>query len=152
MTVNYSGKRPSISLVKSEGKPENRYDHFPPLLFCRSEGDFSCRYLRAYYNSDTSQRDYAGVINADHPYMVWLLNNAERLDTYFNRQFQQIVDALCWFDGFSPLISTINDVRAQLLSFKERHGIDMSQCPELSEKDFLMVKDEKSSADTSLES
>ena len=143
MSVDYSGETPRISItVKPEGKQENRYDLFPPLLFCQSANDASRRYLRAYCTYDNgAARDYAGVINASHPYMVWLLDNAGKLNAYFHRQFEQIVESLC-FSSRNPdvLITAANNVRTQLLSFKERHGIDMGKCPELSEKDFLTLK------------
>ena len=138
MSVNYSGGMPRICVsAKPDGEQENRYDLFPPLLFCQSANDASRRYLRAYYHY---LGDYAGAINASHPYIVWLLDNAEKLNAYFHRQFEQIVESLC-FSSHNPdvLITAANNVRAQLLSFKERHGIDMSKCPELSEKDFLML-------------
>ena len=141
ISVDYSRARISIT-AKPESEQENRYDLFPPLLFCPSANDESRRYLRAYYKG-AAFVDYAGAINASHPYMVWLLDNAEKLNAYFHRQFEQIVESLC-FSSRNPdvLITAANNVRTQLLSFKERHGIDMSKCPELSEKDFLTVGDE----------
>ncbi|MBQ9493560.1 MAG: ATP-binding protein, partial [Oscillibacter sp.] len=135
ISVDYSGETPRFSVsAKPEGGQEHRYDLFPPLLFCQSGNDVSRRYLRAY------RFETAGVINASHPYMVWLLDNAEKLHKYFQRQFQQIVESIC-LSGRNPdmFISTANSVRKQLLSFKERHGIDMSKCPELSKDDFLTV-------------
>ena len=136
MSVDYSQRVPRISIsAKPEGAQENRYDLFPPLLFSQSANDDSRRYLRAYSY-------YGGAINASHPYMVWLLDNAEKLNAYFHRQFEQIVESLCFSSrNFHALITAANNVRAQLLSFKEHHGIDMSKCPELSEKDFLTVED-----------
>ena len=139
MSVDYSGFLPHISIsAKPEGEQDNRYDLFPPLLFCQSTNDASRRYLQTYYGRSLI-KNYAGAINASHPYMVWLLDNAEKLNAYFHRQFEQIVESFC-FSSHKPdaLITAANNVRAQLLSFKERHGIDMGKCPELSEKDFLI--------------
>ena len=133
MSIDYTGKTPCIVLsVKSDSESENRYDLFPPLLFCKSASDVNRRYLRG---------QYVRALNTDHPYMAWLLDNAEKLNTYFHRQFQQIMESLYFRLNPQGLIATANNVRAQLLSFKERHGIDMSKCPELSEKDFLTVED-----------
>ena len=136
LTAEYDGAGESVSLkAKPNGAPESDYDLFPPLLFARAKDKDNRRFLRAYYRKSSDYR-FSGVVNADHPYAVWLLGSAEILRKYFQRQFQRIADSLYSSDSPDFVIETANDVRNQPPNFKERRGIDIP--PTLSAHDFWL--------------
>ena len=120
-TITLSSKTPNEQMV--------HYDLFPPMMFCKAKDDNSRRYICC------ERADDRKGITADHPYIIWLLNNAFVLSCYFNRQFKQIVNSLCNED-VDMLIQTLNSIRNQLRPILETRGIDMSLCPKLSKADF----------------
>lgn len=118
---------------KGYEKYDDAYNFFPPLMFCHAADESSRRYL---CSDDIYTRN---CINIDHPFSVWLLENAEILNTYFNRQFKQIIESLRYRND-AENVYTINNIRKQLMSFSDLHGIDMRRCPKLTEYDFYYTE------------
>lgn len=135
MKVNYEEGQIITYTDKASEEGSKPYDLFPPMMFCPAATQLSRRYL---CSGDSGVRR---CITADHPYAVWLLKNADMLNEYYTRQFQQIVDALRNSDS-RHIVNICNSVREQLLSFPEHHGVDMGSCPQLSEADFWAPEDE----------
>lgn len=71
----------------------------------------------------------------DHPFVTWLLENCFLLNQYYQRQFRQIVDCLC-DDLAEDIILKCNQIRQQLMSLPEHHGVDVAGFPQLSLEDF----------------
>lgn len=65
---------------------------------------------------------YRKGITIDHPFVIWLLENAFLLNQYFQRQFQQIVDCLRRYSG-ENMVQECNHIRQQLMSLSEHHGV-----------------------------
>ena len=123
-------------LPKREEKYANNYKFFPPLMLCHPLNETSQKYL-------CSDNMYTrSCINVEHPFMIWLLENAEILNNSFSRQFRQIIEMLRFGDEFEDdeIINVVNNIREQLLFQLNQHKIDMSKCPELSESDFYYTE------------
>ncbi len=129
MTIDYERGQAISFYGKEEEEAENTFDLFPPMMFCKAANDRSRRYIC------TANSHSRRGITLDHPFVIWLLNNAYRMNQYFQRQFQQIVECLCRYDALS-IIQKCNDIREQLLALKEWHGVDVRAFPELSMNDF----------------
>ena len=129
MTVNYQeGQRISFS-DKKEDVDSDIYDVFPPMMFCDAVNDESRQYI---CNAEASDRR---CITADHPFIIWLLKNSVKLNQYYKRQFQQIINCLCKSNA-EKIIKECNYIREQLLALSEHHGVDVRAFPQLSMKDF----------------
>lgn len=100
------------------------FDLFPPMMFCTAANEQSRRYICSA-NSVLRKG-----ITVDHPFILWLLDNAVQLKEYYERQFQQIVDYLRRKDA-EDIMQQCNNIREQLLTFPEHHGVDVSSCPKL---------------------
>lgn len=129
MKVNYEEGQVITFINKSSDEDDGLYDLFPPMMFCAAATDASRRFLCS------ESADLRRCINVDHPYTIWLLKSAAILNKYYNRQFKQIVDAFRNSDA-KDVIDICNQIREQLLSFIDCHGIDMAPCPQLNEADF----------------
>lgn len=129
MKVNYEAGQVITFTDKSPQENDRPYDLFPPMMFCAAATQASRRFLC------TEDAELRRCINADHPYALWLVRNAATLNGFYNRQLKQITEALLKTDS-EDIISVCNEIREQLLSFPERHSIDMDSCPLLSEADF----------------
>ena len=105
------------------------YDLFPPMLFCHAASDQSRKYI--CHARSLERRG----ITADHPFIIWLLEHAVQLNQYFHRQFQQIVDCLC-FKNASDFIKEYTAVREQLCVLSAHYNLDVSALPELDMDDF----------------
>lgn len=134
MKVNYEEGQIITFSDKNSKEDPKPYDLFPPMMFCSAATQFSRQYLCSKASS------FRRCITADHPYAVWLLKNAAALNKYFMRQFMQIVYTLRSLES-EYIINTCNNVREQLLSLPERHGVDMAACPQLSQTDFWVPED-----------
>lgn len=75
------------------------------------------------------------IIMADHPFIKWLLKNADNLHNNYSRQFEQIVHGLRYYDA-DKLIVTINQIIAQFSKTSYCQGIDISDCPQIDMDDF----------------
>ncbi len=129
MTINYEeGQRVSFC-ERKEREPEDIYDIFPPMMFCKGASDRDRRYICC------SEALLRRCITVDHPFTVWLLENSVQLNCFFKRQFQQIVHSLC-NDDAKNVIQKCNNIRKQMLTLLEHHGVNVSLIPELSENDF----------------
>lgn len=129
MTINYE-ERQSISFCeKSETETESTLDLFPPMLFCNAANDSSRQYICA--EDKFLRKD----ITIDHPFVKWILDNANLLNQYYQRQFQQIVDCLCNESG-KHILNKCNNIRQQLMKLPEHHGVDVGNFPLLSMDDF----------------
>lgn len=127
MTISYEkGQR---ILFEEKSETESVFDIFPPMMFCRAAGEGD----RQFVCHEDSR--YRRGITADHPFVAWLLANSVQLNTYFQRQLQQIIDCLCEKNA-EAIIQECNAIREQLLSLTERHGVDMKSCPKLGRDDF----------------
>lgn len=129
MEVNYEAGQVITFIEKSSEKDNRPYDLFPPMMFCTSATQASCRFLCSGYAA------LRQCINVDHPYAAWLLKSTSALNRYYNRQFKQIIEALCNLNS-EEIIDVCNEIRKQLLSLQDCHGIDMNACPQLNEADF----------------
>lgn len=127
MTIDYI--QGQVITLSEKSEIITAYDLFPPMMFCKAIDDNSRRYLCCRNACDRR------CITVDHPYAIWLLNNASTLNHYFNQQFKRIVYSLCDANA-NTIIENLNKIRSQICSLSEGYGIDMSLCPELTEDDF----------------
>ena len=81
-------------------------------------------------------------INLDHPFTLWLLENAEYLVLKFNRQFRQIVEILRYGNEFenNDIIDTVNNIKKQLMYLSNPQEIDITTFPELTKDDFYYTE------------
>lgn len=134
MQVNFEAGQVIIFADKSPEEESGPYDLFPPMMFCSAATQESRRFLCS------KDLDLRRCINVDHPYGAWLTKNAAALNKYYNRQFKQIIEALR--NSYSEKIMDVcNGIREQLLSLPNRHGVDITACPQLSEADFWVPKE-----------
>lgn len=129
MSINYEKGQTVTFCEKEKDDCEGTYDIFPPMMFCKAASEQSRKYICH------TDHYYRRGITADHPFVVWLLNNSFQLNQYFKRQFRQIIDCLCENDA-AEIISEINAVRQQLLSLTDRHGVNVDVMPQLTMDDF----------------
>lgn len=129
MKVNYEAGQVITFTNKPPDEDGGQYDLFPPMMFCTAATQASQRFLCS------GDANFRRCINVDHPYAMWLIKNAAALNVYYNRQFKQIIDVFLHVDS-ENIIEMCNGIRDQLLSFPDRHSIDMTACPQLSEADF----------------
>lgn len=135
LTINYEAGQ-IISFCEKEGnEPDETFDLFPPMMFCAAASDQSRQYI---CSADCLARR---GITADHPFIIWLLNNATQLNRYYQRQFQQIVDCLCQ-NSAENIVKECNRIREQLISFPEHHGVDVSSFPQLCLDDFWSTEED----------
>lgn len=134
MEVNFEAGQLILFNAKSPGGNAKSYDLFPPMMFCSAATQESRRFLCS------GDEDFRRCINVDHPYTVWLMKNADALNTCYNRQFEQIVGVLR-NSGSKKIINVCNEIREQLLSLPNRHGVDIATCPQLSEADFWVPEE-----------
>lgn len=129
MEVSYEEGQVLSFYEKEDGKMEEAYDLFPPMMFCMAASDGSRQFI-------CSAVPYMRrCITADHPFILWLLDHAAQLKQYYQRQFHQIASCLC-DDSAEEIIRICNKIREQLLALPNRHGIDVSSFPQLSKDDF----------------
>lgn len=128
MTINYE-KGEVISFYEKKEENRDEFDLFPPMMFCRAVSDQSRRYLCSHSFL------YRRGITVDHPFMIWLLDNAPKLNQYYKRQFDQIVNCLRRFHG-QEMISVCNEIREQMIALRDHHGVDVEAFPILSQEDF----------------
>lgn len=128
MTICYEEGQ-VIAFQDKAGEEQGMYDIFPPMMFCRAASERSRRYL---CHADSYERR---GITSDHPFAVWLLDNAVRLNRYFQRQLGQLIECLRVEDA-DEIVEECEAVRGQLLSLTDRHGVDAGAMPRLSKDDF----------------
>lgn len=128
MTINYE-KGEVLSFYEKKEENRDEFDLFPPMMFCRAVSDQSRRYL-----CSQSSLERRGIM-VDHPFMIWLLNNAPKLNQYYKRQFDQIVNCLRKFHGHE-MIPICNEIREQMIALHDHHGVDVEAFPILSQEDF----------------
>lgn len=132
MTIHYDDTNlqiVSFSLKESAPQIDDRYDLFPPMLFCKAADDESRRYLccaDAYFRR---------AITANHPYAAWLLDHVIILNQCFPRHFQQIIHCLC-NEHARDIIDKLSTIHMQLNLLAQRQEIDIGQIPTLSAADF----------------
>ncbi len=136
MTINYEEGQKILFYEKEDGEREDALDLFPPMMFCKAAGKESRRYLCS--KSPSLRRG----ITADHPFALWLLENAVLLQKYYQRQFQWMVDCLCAYTGES-IAEECNKIRDQLTALPERHGIDVAAFPRLTMEDFWVYREKE---------
>ena len=130
--INYEKKQIITFSEKKENESEEALDLFPPMLFCKAADEKNRRYLCS------SGSFFRKGITMDHPFIIWLMKNAFLLNTYYKRQFIQIIDCLR-YDDAPIIISVINTIRQQLMSLSEHHGVDVNGFPQLCEEDFYSI-------------
>lgn len=129
MKINYkNGQSISFSL-KAESGENDIAASFPPMLFCMAADDENRKYVCS------EKCKIRRGITADHPFVVWLLENGAALNQHYPRQFGQIAECFCEKDA-QDMIKTCNAIREQLLSLPVRHGVDASSMPQLKAEDF----------------
>lgn len=129
MMINYEEGQTISFYEKEEIETESVLDLFPPMLFCKAASDRSRQFICDENSS------YRKGITIDHPFVIWLLENAFLLNQFFQRQFQQIVDCLLDSSG-EDMVHECNHIRQQLMSLPESHGVDVRNFPQLSMDDF----------------
>ncbi|MCM1097759.1 MAG: hypothetical protein NC427_06795 [Ruminococcus flavefaciens] len=136
MTINYE-KGQIVTFTEKEGvESEDVYDIFPPMMFCKAASEKSRKYI---CHADSDKRR---GITVDHPFIVWLLENAIQINRYFERQFQQIVECLRTQDA-EQIIQKYNIIREQLSPLSNYHGLDIRSLPQISIDDFWQEKNEE---------
>lgn len=136
MTINYEEGQTIMFREKKKEKIEDIYDVFPPMMFCKAASNQSRKYVchaKFYFRRG---------ITVDHPFIIWLLENAVQLKQYFQRQFENIIICLCERDAIS-IIEECNSVGEQLLMLTEQHGVDVGSFPKLCMDDFWSEKNEE---------
>ena len=120
-------------IVVFNKKEDTRYDDifekFPPMMFCKARSNQSRKYLCCSYMG------WRRGITLDHPFTKWLFENVIKIESYFPRQFQQIVDSLC-NDDADEIIKTVSEFRWQITKLNSKHGINIASLPELTKEDF----------------
>lgn len=129
MTICYEEGQIITFHEKTAKEREDIYDLFPPLLFCKAASDQSRRFI------GHANAVFRRGLTSDHPFIEWLLENSNRLNQYFQRQFGQMIRCLCKKDA-EDIIQECGAVREQLLSLTDRHGVDIDNMPRLTEEDF----------------
>ncbi|MDY6339788.1 MAG: ATP-binding protein [Saccharofermentans sp.] len=131
--VNYSENR--LVFCKLENTHmNNRFDLFPIMPFCYGDTSVDCLTL---CSADPKLRI---AITADHPFTIWLLENSEKLREFYPRQFDQIIFGLRNYDA-NELIGSVAEIITQISKNSIRHGIDTSNCPNLTMDDFKFFTD-----------
>lgn len=135
LIINYEAGQ-IISFCEKEGnETDETFDLFPPMMFCVAASNQSRQYI-----CSADYRIRRGI-TADHPFVIWLLNNATQLNRYYQRQFQQIVNCLCESHA-ENIVKECNRIRDQLIAFPEHHGIDVSSFPQLCLDDFWSMEED----------
>ena len=134
MKVNYEAGQVITFTEKSSEEDISAYDLFPPMMFCVAATQESCGFLCS------GGEEIRRCINVSHPYGAWLIRNADALNRYYSRQFKHIISALRHLNT-EKIVDVCNRIREQLLLFTNRHGVDMTTCPQLSEADFWVPKE-----------
>lgn len=135
MTINYEEGQIITFYDKEKDINGDIFDIFPPMMFCEAASDRSRRYICSA--SNTGRKG----ITLDHPFVIWLLDNAIQLKQYYRRQFQQIIDCLCQAEA-EVVIQICNNIREQLIVLTEHHGVNVSTFPRLSMDDFWTINEE----------
>ena len=128
ITVNYSLKKIYLNEYKLDNN-RTQFDLFPLMPFGYGETEKDCSII-----CSAKARNRV-IIMADHPFIKWLLKNADNLHNNYSRQFEQIVHGLRYYDA-DKLIVTINQIIAQLSKTSYCQGIDISDCPQIDMDDF----------------
>lgn len=129
MTINYEQGQIISFYPKEKAVSEDVYDIFPPMMFCKAASDESRKYI---CNADSNFRR---GITADHPFIIWLLENAVRLKQYFERQLQQIVQCL-YQKQAEEIVQEYSMIREQLSSLSTYHNLNVKSLPKISIEDF----------------
>lgn len=136
MTINYEKGQIITFAEKKKTESEEVYDIFPPMMFCKAASEKSRKYI---CHADSYWRR---GITVDHPFIVWLLENAIQINRHFERQFQQIVECLRTQDA-EQIVQEYNIIREQLSSLSNYHGLDIRSLPQISIDDFWSEKNEE---------
>ena len=128
MEINYENGQ-TITFFEKENVDKGEYDIFPPMMFCKAASDQSRKYI-CHVNSYQRRG-----ITADHPFIVWLLENSVKLNQHFQRQFRQIVECLCQKNA-KDIVKEFGMIREQLCQMSAYYGLDAKAIPHLSREDF----------------
>lgn len=132
MTINYEKGQVILFYEKDKAERDEAFDLFPPMMFCKAASKQSRQYICA---ADAAFRK---CITMDHPFIIWLLENSNKLVRYYPRQFQQIVNCLCR-NNANFIVKQCNYIREQLIKLPEHHGIDIDSLPQISLNDFWVI-------------
>ena len=135
MKINYEKGQVISFFKKKKNEPDEIFELFPPMLFCKAASEKSRKYLCCV---DPSWRK---GITLDHPFVIWLMKNAILMNKYYQRQFKQIIDCLR-YKSATVIIVEVNAIRQQLISLPEHHGVDVYNFPQLSRDDFWYMEDD----------
>ncbi len=131
MTIQYEKGQIVTFCEKDKDCDHTQYDLFPALLFCRAASEQSRKYICDF------RPVFRRGITADHPFTVWLAENAVLLNLNFKRQFQQLTECLRLKDG-NEFAAVYNAIREQLCSIADPYGLDAKSMPRISVNDFWM--------------
>lgn len=135
MKINYEKGQVISFFKKKKNEPDEIFELFPPMLFCKAASEKSRKYLCCV---DPSWRK---GITLDHPFVICLMKNAILMNKYYQRQFKQIIDCLR-YKSATVIIVEVNAIRQQLISLPEHHGVDVYNFPQLSRDDFWYMEDD----------
>lgn len=135
MEIDYEKGQAISFLEKEKNESDEILDLFPPMRFCKAMNDKSRRFLCS------AEPDYRKGITLDHPFMIWIMKNAVLINKYYQRQFKQIIDCLCYKTA-TVIIFEANAIHQQLISLPEHHGVDVYNFPQLSRDDFWYIEDD----------
>lgn len=106
-----------------------RLDWFPPMLFCKAANSESEKILCF------KETTYRKCVTLNHPFMRWMLDNAELLYNQYSRQFQQIILSLR-NDEAVEIMKTVNDFRKMLDDLQSRGCFNPRLFEPLTDTDF----------------
>lgn len=130
IVVEYSDQRQRLSISELDSnESETQFDLFPLMLFAYGKTDKDRIFL---CSAKVIKRR---AITADHLFSKWLLKNADKLCQYYPLQFNKIVHVLLSLPA-SDIISVVKNMKKELAKTAFRYGINILDCPELTECDF----------------
>lgn len=134
MTISYEEGQAITFYDKQKDGYENIYDIFPAFMFCKAADEQSRKYICH------AQEDYRRGITVDHPFIIWLLENAMQLKHNFELQFQQLVECLCT-KSVEDIIQIYEVIREQIHTQSNRYNMDIKRLPQISRNDFWTNKE-----------
>ncbi len=135
IVINYEEGSIITFQEKQNDDCENIYDMFPSLMFCKAASEQSRKYICHAENC------YRRGITADHPFIVWLLQNAIQLRQNFQWQFQQVIESFCKKDA-KDIVQMYDVIREQIYLSSNRYNMDVKSLPQLALTDFWTDKKE----------
>lgn len=111
---------------------DSQWDIFPPLLYSNS---IVCNEMRI----TTLELDNGvKILNANHPYIRWLLKNGNKIKECYPHYFDLIMNALD-NEGDDECLKNLNKVRDQLTKLSNPSIANIDECPAINKSDFKFL-------------